>query len=949
MNCPICNKNLPDGICPVCGYTIVKEKQTLLKKIFGKKEHNLPYSEEINKIISFLKWNYFLFNENKYISRKEVNQRLEEEKANVEFFNKMCLSSDIETYLKKYSFSFANVKKYIDINYSFFDVLKERNNNYVNEQLVINKDYFDNILKECDPKLKLDDDQRKVILTDEDYNIVIAGAGAGKTTTVAAKVKYLVDKQHIDPKDILIISFTNKAVNELKERINGQLNIPCPIATFHSAGRAILLKDVDSKNTQIERENFFPILNYLTMLVSEDKELLSKLVLMFSYYLDVPEEELKNLSNDELFDYKQKKDYTTLKSNLNEINQSIINSRTKEQKTIKNELLRSVQEVQIANFLYLHNLDYEYEKPYKYNIPNSRKIYTPDFFIKQGDKECYLEHFGITEDLKHDRYTKEELDNYIINMKYKISHHQTFDTNLIKTYSKYNDGRPLLEHLEEELIKQGFILKRKEDEEIYNKIMVLDKEKYVFRFAMLASRFIHLFKTRDFHEEDFSILKSKTNNPRNLLFLNILEKVYLYYERYLREKQAVDFEDMINESTRLLKNVKNVQNEINFKYVIVDEYQDISRQRFNLVKTISEICNAKICVVGDDWQSIYAFSGSEINLFTRFKEEMGYAEELKIVKTYRNSQELIDIAGKFIQKNSSQITKSLKSNKSIKKPVVVFTYSDIYKNNEKPGINGVNYEKAKLLEEVLGKIIQVDGENSNILLIGRYSFDGDQLCKTGLFYNVGKTNSIKSVKYKNLKLTFMTAHSSKGLTYDNVIILNAIHSRYGFPSQIEDDPVLKFVMYEDKSYEFAEERRLFYVALTRTKNRVFILAPQTRPSKFVLELINEYDNISVHGEIEQEVKDLRKNKLSCPKCGYPLQLKESKAYGLKLYICTNEPEMCDFMTNEMKCPGTIYCCDKCDGYMIVKKKKDENHYFMGCTNYKQNGKGCNHIEQIERD
>lgn len=948
MNCIICNNIIQDSTCTVCGYQIVKEKQTFFKKLFNKKEHNLPYSKEINQVISFFKWKYLLFKENKYISRKEVSKMLDNEKANVEFFNKMCLSNDIDGYLKKYSFSLYNVKKYIEINNSFFDILKERNDKYVDEQLIQNKEYFDNILKDCDPKLKLDIDQRKVVLTDEDYNIVIAGAGAGKTTTVAAKVKYLVDKKHIDPKDILIISFTNKAVNELKERINKQLSIPCPIATFHSAGRAIILKDTDTKNTQIERDNFYPILNYLTNLVSEDKELLSKLVLMFSYYLDIPEDEFKNLSEAEIFNYKQKKDYTTLKSNLNEFNQSMIDSRTKEQKTIKNELLRSVQEVQIANFLYLHNLDYEYEKPYKYNIPNSRKIYTPDFFIKQGDKECYIEHFGITEDLKHDRYTNEELHNYIINMKYKISHHQTFDTNLIKTYSKYNDGRSLITHLEEELIKQGFILKRKEDEEIYNKIMSFDKEKYVFRFAILASRFIHLFKTRDYHEEDFAILKTKTNNPRNLLFLNILEKVYLYYERYLREKQAVDFEDMINESTRLLNNAKSVQEKINFKYVIVDEYQDISRQRFNLVKTLSEICDAKICVVGDDWQSIYAFSGSEVNLFTKFEEEMGYAKVLKIVNTYRNSQELIDIAGNFIQKNTSQIKKSLKSFKTIKKPVVVFTYSDIYKNNEKPGLKGVDYEKAKKLEEVIGKIIQVDGEEQNILLIGRYGFDGEHLCRTGLFYNIEKTNIIKSVKYPKIKLTFMTAHSSKGLTYDNVIIINAIHSVYGFPSQIEDDPVLKFVMYEDKNYEFAEERRLFYVALTRTRNRVFILAPQTRPSKFVLELINDYDNVFVNGEIVSEVKDLKTQKSACPICGYPLQLKQSKAYGLKLYICTNEPEVCDFMTNDMRFPKSIYCCDKCNGYMIVKKKIDQDHYFMGCTNYKQNGKGCNHIDQIEK-
>lgn len=949
MNCPICGNHIDGDICYICKYHLYSEKSSFLKKLFFKKiEKTDDFSEEINNIIKFLKWKYNIFNSQKYIARSETKTFIENGKENFIFFKRLINSKDLETYCKKYSFAIENIKMYVDLYENFYTELKIRNDKYIDRTIIAEKQYLDNILKDCDVNLQLDEEQRKVILTDEDYNIVIAGAGAGKTTTVCAKVKYLVEKQNIEPKDILIISFTNKAVNELKDRINKQLKIECPIATFHSAGRAIILKDTTSSLTQIERENFYIINKYLSELVLEDKSLLSQLILLFGYYLDIPEEQMEKLDPEEFFNYKEKKDYSTLKSNLQEINRVIINARTKEQKTIKNEFLRSIQEVQIANFLYLHNIEYEYEKAYKYKIPNSRKIYTPDFCITQGDKMCYIEHFGVTENLEHNRYTKEELENYIINMKFKIGHHQTFGTELITTYSKYNDGRSLLEHLEEELIKKGFVLQRKSDDEVYQKIKMHDQEKYIIRFSMLASRFIHLFKTRDYHEDDFLMLKNKTKNPRNILFLNILEKVYLFYQKTLKEKNAVDFEDMINESSRLLKDVKNVQNQINFKYVIVDEYQDISRQRFNLVKAINNVCNAKIFVVGDDWQSIYAFSGSEVELFTKFKEEMGYAEVLQITKTYRNSQELINIAGNFIQKNKSQIRKQLKSNKTIKKPVVVFTYCDIYNKNEKPGIKGVEYEKAKVLQDIIGKIIQVDGENNKILLIGRYGFDGKNLEKTGLFYCEENSNRVKSIKYPKANLTFLTAHSSKGLTYDNVIIINAINSKFGFPSQIEDDPVLKFVMYEDTNYEYSEERRLFYVALTRTKNRVFILTPQTKPSKFVLELLQDYESISLNGEINTEYKDDKK-KSKCPKCGYPLQLKNNTSYGLKLYMCTNEPEACGFMTNDMRRPGNIYCCDKCDGIMVVKKTKDKDHYFMGCTNYRHDGKGCNNIEQINYD
>ena len=118
----------------------------------------------------------------------------------------------------------------------------------------------------------------------------------------------------------------------------------------------------------------------------------------------------------------------------------------------------------------------------------------------------------------------------------------------------------------------------------------------------------------------------------------------------LKERNAIDFEDMINDSARILREEEIKGSKLDFKYIIIDEYQDISRQRFNLAKELSKLCKAKIIAVGDDWQSIYAYAGSDITLFTNFKEVFGYGLELSITKTYRNAQEVIDIAGGFIQK-----------------------------------------------------------------------------------------------------------------------------------------------------------------------------------------------------------------------------------------------------------------------------------------------------------
>jgi len=481
------------------------------------------------------------------------------------------------------------------------------------------------------------------------------------------------------------------------------------------------------------------------------------------------------------------------------------------------------------------------------------------------------------------------------------------------------------------------------------KLVSTEENRYIRKLISLVCRFIGNFKTNGFTSSEFHRMYYSTQNVRTRLFLDICHDCYLEYERYLKENNAVDFEDMINESARILREVKEMKEKLDFKYIIVDEYQDISRQRFDLVTSLSEVTDAKIIAVGDDWQSIYAFSGSDITLFTNFQEKMGYAKLLKIVNTYRNSQEVIDIAGNFIQENKTQISKELKSSKSIVDPVIIYTYDATYKKPDANRRSGTNYAIACAVEAALDQIIKFNKQegkayNSSILLLGRFGFDGEKLERSGLFEYVSRRNRLKSVKYPRLNITFMTAHASKGLGYDNVIVVNGRNETYGFPSKIEDDPVLSFVIKGDRSIDYAEERRLFYVAMTRTKNRVYFIAPKQNPSEFLLEIKRNYRNVVLRGNWNE--KPLEKfAKKTCPICGYPMQFRYKNAYGLRLFMCTNEPEVCGFMTNEYKAGKlSIIKCDQCrDGYLIIKsvnKPEKENKYFLGCTNYKKDGTGC---------
>lgn len=918
-------------------FDIIKDKPKY--QIYESKITN----EECNKLLELKKFMDSLLEAKHYVARSEYSAIIDENKELIEYFLVLEKSEMLGDFCTHNGISISIVRQILLQYKDIYDLVDKANEKFIITKMEEEKLYFDDILKSVDHNIMLDEDQRRVVLTDEDYCLVVAGAGAGKTTTVAAKVKYLVDKQNIRPDQILIISFTNKAVNELKEKIQKDLGIECPIATFHSTGNAIIHKNSPDEKLNIvdNYKLYFVIRDYFRGSILQNESTVNNLIMFFASYFDAPYEG-NDINN--FFNNIAKSNFSTMRSELEDFKREVIDTRTKKSVTIQNEILRSHQEVEIANFLYLNNIDYDYEPIYKYDIDNTLKPYTPDFIIHQGDKIAYIEHFGLTENGENDRYSDEQIKKYKNAINDKVKLHKQHGTTLIYTFSAYNDKRPLIVHLKELLEAKGFELNQRSNKEVMEMLVSGEENRYVRKFINLVCRFISNFKVNGYNADEFSRMYYSTTNVRSKLFLEICHDCYLEYDRWLKENNAVDFEDMINESARILQEVKEMKQKLDFKYIIVDEYQDISRQRFNLTKALSDVTNAKIIAVGDDWQSIYAFSGSDISLFTKFEENMGYAKMLKIVRTYRNSQEVIDIAGNFIQKNTEQITKRLISSKNIKDPVIIYTYDNTRKGTNGNRRSGVNYAVAHAVEIALEQLLtykkQEKKQPGKILLLGRYAFDGDHLERSGLFEYINRANKIKSIKYPYLDITFMTAHSSKGLGYDDVIIINGKNETYGFPSKIEDDPVLSFVIKGDHSIDYAEERRLFYVAMTRTKNRVFFIAPEQNPSEFLLEIKHDYKNVIIQGDWnENEVVKI--DRKICPLCGYPMQLKYKKAYGLKLYICTNEPEICGFMTNNISAGKlSIQKCDKCrDGYLIVKAGEN-NSFFLGCTNYKTDGTGC---------
>ncbi len=321
-------------------------------------------------------------------------------------------------------------------------------------------------------------------------------------------------------------------------------------------------------------------------------------------------------------------------------------------------------------------------------------------------------------------------------------------------------------------------------------------------FCKLILTFINLWKTNSLSIKDIPFHKYTKLEKKILYF------IFKIYRKYIIEKKsinALDFDDLIIIATRYVKNIS-----LNYKYIIIDEFQDTSFIRLNLIKEIQKVTSAKVIVVGDDWQSIYRFSGCNLDIFLNFSKIFKNSEIIKLVNTYRNSQELINIASKFVCKNPLQIKKSLKS----------------FKNNSMPFIFAPYINKAEKFKKIIDYLISL---SDDIMILARNNKDIFNYLDNEFTLNDNE------LTYKNHLIKYYTVHKSKGLEAEYVIIINCNDETLGFPNQIEDNIILN-KLYPKKEIPYAEERRLFYVAITRCKEKTYLLYDKDKPSKFIIEL-----------------------------------------------------------------------------------------------------------------
>ena len=681
--------------------------------------------------------------------------------------------------------------------------IEDKRREYIRRQLLDNVDFFNTCLA-----YPLDAQQRRSIVSEEDNCLVLSSAGSGKTSSIVGKVKYLTQRLGVSPERILLISYTNKTAAELSERL---LSTRLQGYTFHKLALNIIGKTTGVKPSICDNTDALFIESH--RILSERAEYKKAVVDYFAnYQVEESQEEIALREEcKQLSEYKK----PHIKAMFPDMDGRPI-------------YVRSEQESKLCFALSTLGVQFRYEEPYQYKVSDAtHSQYRPDFslyYTKDGKlNRVYLEHFGINEKGCVPTWFAKDMNmsyaeankKYNDGIAWKKALHAKYGTTLISTSSAdFADGdiRTKLRSLLESV---GIPIADKSYDELYS-LVVPEGSNREKAFIRLSATFVALLKTscKSIPRLRSEVISSNDKRGR-FIIENLFMPVYEVYSGLLKRREEIDFTDAIIWAT----DICNREHPVEYDYIIVDEFQDISIDRYNFLKALrGGEKQAKLYCVGDDWQSIYRFSGSDMALFSQFSEYFGPTEVRKIETTYRFGEPLVSLSAQFIQRNSIQLEKDIRPySDSIRTHLEFYAYT-------KEGY-------CALIERLVAGI----PADKSVFLLGRYSFDDIFLSRA---FSSRKEGSQFFYFIKGRKIEFITAHKSKGLEADYVIILQCNKDVYGFPSLITDDPVLNYVLTTGDEFPYGEERRLFYVAITRAKVKTMVLYDSSCPSVFVDEFLH---------------------------------------------------------------------------------------------------------------
>ena len=715
------------------------------------------------------------------------------------------------------------------------------------------KHFFDTI--ETSP---LTDEQIQACICMDDNVMVVAAAGSGKTSTMVAKTGYVLRQGLATPDQILLLAFNRDAAEELGQRIRQRLTDVLEVEkvtakTFDAFGLSVIGKATGKKPSlapwvEHKGQDVEAVVDIAQALCAEDQAFGLNWDLFRTIYardLGVVGER----AEPEAFDGKQR------------------GFRTADGKVVK-----SKEEQLICNWLFFNGVAYLYEQEYEHSTANEeRRQYRPDFYYP--DIGLYHEHFALDDNGQAPVHFD---GDYVGGVRWKRALHEENGTQLFETTSAEVRSNQALQRLEEALVNRGVVLSFNANRETVGPPPMSDKQ-----LASTLRVFQQHVKNNGLSHAQLEQAALhhglKGDAYRSQLFLKIYQSVSNEWERRLRDGGYIDFEDMLRLAA---EHIEANRYQSPYKIILADEFQDSSRARARLLQALTRSEDTHLTVVGDDWQGINRFAGADLRVMSEFGAFFSHSTSLQLTTTFRCPQALCDISSEFVQANPKQLKKTVRTTNMFEnRPLQAFGFNDLGKIEDH--IEQQLNQMISLLD--LGKLQSGRGGRTRVLFLGRYKSDEPKRLKRWK-----RSFSI------HLDIDYKTVHSSKGLEAEYVYVLGVVEDRRGFPSQIEDDPILQLAMPEAEAFAMAEERRLFYVALTRASRQVRLYTSLEKPSRFITELVSRKQL-----EIEAVDGDALE---TCPQCQTGI-LKLRTSGSSPFHGCSRYPQ-CEF-TRRVEVDGAV--------------------------------------------